>query len=79
MTYQKITGTLKANSHPGSYCGQDAHTDMFVTEKKDVVHRKRTTASSPHDQNGWGAELYARCPNDFEGGGVKIWILRYAD
>lgn len=22
-----------ANSHPGSYCGQDAYNDMFVTEK----------------------------------------------
>ncbi len=21
-----------ANSHPGSYCGQDAYNDMFVTE-----------------------------------------------
>lgn len=24
-----------ANSHPGSYCGQDAYNDMFVTEKQD--------------------------------------------
>ena len=23
-----------ANSHPGSYCGQDAYSDMFVTEKR---------------------------------------------
>lgn len=23
-----------ANSHPGSYCGQDAYTDMFITEKR---------------------------------------------
>lgn len=23
-----------ANSHPGSYCGQDAYNDMFVTEKR---------------------------------------------
>ena len=23
-----------ANSHPGSYCGQDAYNDMFVTESK---------------------------------------------
>lgn len=26
-----------ANSHPGSYCGQDAYNDMFVTEKKDDI------------------------------------------
>lgn len=29
-TYQKVTGPLMANSHPGSYCGQDAFSDMFV-------------------------------------------------
>lgn len=32
MTYQRVTGTLSANSHPGSYCGQDAYNDMFITE-----------------------------------------------
>lgn len=32
MTYQSRTGPLMANSHPGSYCGQDAYNDMFVTE-----------------------------------------------
>lgn len=34
MSYQKVTVPLMANSHPGSYCGQDAYSDMFVTEKK---------------------------------------------
>ena len=29
-TYQKTTGPLMANSHPGAYSGQDAYTDMFV-------------------------------------------------
>ena len=33
MSYQMVTGSLMANSHPGSYCGQDAYNDMFVTEK----------------------------------------------
>lgn len=32
-TYQKTTGPLMANSHPGSYSGQDAYTDMFVVGK----------------------------------------------
>jgi hypothetical protein len=32
MTYQKVTGPLMANSHPGSYCGQDAYSDMLVTD-----------------------------------------------
>lgn len=35
MTYQKVTGPLMANSHPGSYCGQDAYNDMLVTEYKE--------------------------------------------
>ena len=29
-TYQKVTGPLMANSHPGSYTGQDAFNDMLV-------------------------------------------------
>ena len=37
MTYQKVTGSLMANSHPGSYCGQDAYNDMFVTEIADGI------------------------------------------
>jgi site-specific DNA-cytosine methylase len=41
MTYQKITGPLMANSHPGSYCGQDAYTDMFVTETKNESDKFR--------------------------------------
>ena len=32
MTYQKNTGALMANSHPGSYCGQDAYNDMLITK-----------------------------------------------
>lgn len=29
-TYQKVSGPLMANSHPGSYTGQDAFSDMLV-------------------------------------------------
>jgi DNA (cytosine-5)-methyltransferase 1 len=36
LTYQKVTGPLMANSHPGSYCGQDAYTDMFVSRRYTV-------------------------------------------
>ena len=32
--YQKVTGSLMANSHPGSYTGQDAYNDMFVVERE---------------------------------------------
>lgn len=30
-SYQKVTGPLMANRHPGSYCGQDAYSDMLIT------------------------------------------------
>ena len=35
-TYQQVTGPLMANSHPGSYCGQDAYSDMLVTQNVEV-------------------------------------------
>lgn len=35
--YQNATGQLMANSHPGSYTGQDAYTDMFVVGKEKTV------------------------------------------
>lgn len=34
-----------ANSHPGSYCGQDAYNDMFVTEKRNDIHNCETGLS----------------------------------
>lgn len=36
ITYQKTTGPLMANSHPGSYTGQDAYNDMFVVCEENV-------------------------------------------
>ena len=30
QTYQRVTGPLIANSHPGSYTGQDAYNDMLI-------------------------------------------------
>lgn len=33
MSYQKITGPLMAKLSEG-YCGQDAYTDMFITENR---------------------------------------------
>ena len=35
-TYQKVTGPLMANSHPGSYTGQDAFNDMLVAGKEET-------------------------------------------
>lgn len=42
VTYQQVTGSLMANSHPGSYTGQDANNDMLVAGVSDqqyVVRR----------------------------------------
>ena len=36
-TYQKTTGPLMANSHPGSYTGQDAFSDMLVAGTEPIV------------------------------------------
>lgn len=32
ITYQQTTGLLMANSHPGSYTGQDAYNDMLIAK-----------------------------------------------
>ena len=32
MSYQRVTGTVNAGAHPGSYNGQDAYNDMLVTD-----------------------------------------------
>lgn len=29
LEYPTVTGPLMANTHPGSYSGQDAYNDMF--------------------------------------------------
>ena len=43
-TYQQVTGPLMANSHPGSYCGQDAYNDMLIAHtlkgKSSCDHRE---------------------------------------
>lgn len=59
-----------ANSHPGSYCGQDAYTDMFVTEKKnEILHRERSVRPVESVCDGRSIELYARSTGNFRGGG----------
>ena len=71
MSYQKVTGTLMANSHPGSYCGQDAYNDMFVTEKKNDNFNKQGGLShqSELQHNECACEYrLQRSAYDFEGG-----------
>ena len=45
-TYQTVTGPLMANSHPGSYCGQDAYQDMLVTQTPVVFDKETYNAGS---------------------------------
>ena len=37
QTYQRVTGPLMANTHPGSYTGQDAYSNMLVARKETTV------------------------------------------
>lgn len=67
MSYQKITGPLMANSHPGSYCGQDAYNDMLVTEDG-LLHRERTSGSVGSIGESRSIELHAR-----SAGGSARW------
>ena len=59
MSYQKVTGPLMANSHPGSYCGQDAYSDMLVTECKECGVSETGRKINGSYKKGRGVELYA--------------------
>lgn len=80
-TYQKVTGPLMANSHPGSYCGQDAYQDMLVIGKEcsgavrvqHIVRRLTPTECArlqgfPDD---WG---YPEQKNHFTDAEYKFWL-----
>ena len=59
-----------ANSHPGSYCGQDAYSDMLVTDNG-MVHRKRTSSSVISERESRCAELYGRSTEIITRGGEE--------
>ena len=67
MTYQKVTGALMANSHPGSYCGQDAYNDMLITDE--LLHRERTNQSIISPGESRCVELHGRSTEDTNRGG----------
>ena len=48
-----------ANSHPGSYCGQDAYNDMLVADNG-MVHRKWASSSVVSERESRCAELHGR-------------------
>jgi DNA (cytosine-5)-methyltransferase 1 len=79
--YPAITGALCANSHPGSYTGQDAFNNMLpVIERKNndrSVHgREWATGSDPAAYRITDAGLHARSENGnsqkFHGGGTSL-------
>lgn len=59
VTYQKVTGALMANSHPGSYCGQDAYSDMFVTEERreNILERLGCVSDADRAECGGGQRM----------------------
>ena len=52
QTYQKVTGPLMANSHPGSYTGQDAFSDMLVAGPEPSVVFDKEVYNSGVNANG---------------------------
>lgn len=62
MSYQNKTGTLSQGAHPGSYNGQDAYNDMFITEKERESMGNRQRADEPIEAatDSRNSELYAR-------------------
>ena len=66
-SYQKVTGSLMANSHPGSYCGQDAYSDMLITPVPyrqggfaDYVENEVGTVRAAGGDYGGGTETLVR-------------------
>jgi len=78
--YPKITGALCANSHPGSYTGQDAFNDTLPvvgrTTNELAMCRKRSTASDVDACRDEHAGLYAR-PAIYSGGGIEMDQRKY--
>ena len=70
MSYQTRTGSIMANSHPGSYCGQDAYNDMLVTEDELFVSGNRNLQGIGCCKNLGAKGLQGCNGSNFEGGGI---------
>lgn len=73
--YPMITGALCANSHPGSYTGQDAFNDMFPVierNKDDALCREWAAESDVYASRSEHVGLYARSTNCYRGGGTDM-------
>ena len=67
MTFvpQRVTGTLAAGAHPGSYNGQDAYNDMLIP----FVKAKR--AQNDTDDETWEPDRPAPTLNQFDQGDTR--------
>ena len=55
MSYQEVTGCLTNGAHPGACNGQDAYSDMLITEERNVDLLERRTDSRIIDgEKLWG-------------------------
>ena len=82
-TYQKVTGPLMANSHPGSYSGQDAYTDMLVVGREDKpiifdkeVYQSGVNASGGHYIAEGGPSPTLRCTGHPPGVAIRYIVRR---
>ena len=67
-----------ANSHPGSYCGQDAYNNMLVTENRDesiFVSGIRTVQRIGNRVFSEAERLQRRNRFNSEGGGTTWTVL----
>ena len=71
--YPHRTGALCANSHPGSYTGQDAFNDMLPvirrTTNGKLLRGERPASPDVDDDRYEHAGLHARSANYYRGGG----------
>lgn len=58
--YPTITGCLCANSHPGSYCGQDAYNDMLPVLERESHDLLDMPGHLPIFEGGVASNLMAR-------------------
>lgn len=61
MSYQEKTGALMANSHPGSYCGQDAYADLLITESPQRERESMCNDNGNELRNDMGSESGNPC------------------
>ena len=70
MSYQKITGTLNPGAHAGSYNGQDAYSDLLITDERSKCW-KRTDVQHNDETDSELVGLHARSASPIGRGGCN--------